>query len=303
MTNSLKPNSVLRRLHGAHASHVSHVLGLSLAVSLSAISAADCAELSLSSSSAKQGQPIEVIYKTETAEDTPTFTFARQTYKLFPSPGAEGGGDGQHIYKAILAPSLELDPGVYTLKNDNASTKLKVLDGKFQMRYLTLPKSKDNFNTSPGEEEAVNAAKETCSPQRFWTADFTRPSKARTSTPFGVRRTVNGKFLKDYFHSGLDFAGGLGSPVVACAPGVVVLARTGFKLHGNCVAIDHGQGIVSFYIHLQKLHVTKGQQVKAGELIGRIGQTGRANGPHLHFSIYCNKAASNPSNWFTNAIK
>jgi len=291
LTNSLRTNSVLRRFHG---------ISLSLLFSLSASSAADCAELSLSSSSAKQGQPIEVTYKADSAEDEPIFTFARQTYKLFPSPDNQ---DGQHIYKAILAPSLELDPGVYTLKNDNASVKLKVLDGKFQMRYLTLPKSKDNFNTSPGEEEAVNAAKETCSPQRFWTQDFTRPSKARTSTPFGVRRTVNGKFLKDYFHSGLDFAGGLGSPVVACAPGVVVMARTGFKLHGNCIAIDHGQGIVSFYIHLQKLHVAQGQQVKAGQLIGRIGQTGRANGPHLHFSIYCNKAASNPSNWFANAIK
>jgi len=294
LTNSPRSNSVLHRFYGT---------SLSLAVLLSTFTAADCAELSLSSSSAKQGQPIEVTYKTETAEDAPTFTFARQTYKLFPFSDTQGQADGQHIYKAILAPSLELDPGVYTLKNDNASVKLKVLDGKFPMRYLTLPKSKDNFDTSPGEEEAVNAAKETCSAQRFWTTDFTRPSKARTSTPFGVRRTVNGKFLKDYFHSGLDFAGGLGSPVVACAPGVVVLARTGFKLHGNCVAIDHGQGIVSFYIHLQKLHVTKGQQVKAGELIGRIGQTGRANGPHLHFSIYCNKAASNPSNWFANAIK
>jgi murein DD-endopeptidase MepM/ murein hydrolase activator NlpD len=294
LIHSLRPHPVLHRLPGFY---------ISLALSLSAFSAADCAELSLSSSSAKQGQPIEVTYTTETAEESPTFVFGRQTYKLFPSPGAQGEGDGKRIYKAILSPSLELDPGVYTLKNDNSSVKLKVLDGKFQMRYLTLPKSKDNFNTSPGEEEAVNAAKETLSPHRLWSGNFIRPSKARTSTPFGVRRTVNGKFLKDYFHSGLDFAGYQGSPVVATAPGTVVMARTGFKLHGNCIAIDHGQGIVSFYIHLKKLNVVQGQQVKAGQLIGQIGQTGRANGPHLHFSIYCNKAASNPNSWFANAIK
>lgn len=278
-------------------------ISISLAVSLSSIySAAWCAELSLTSSSAKQGQPVEVTYTTETEETSPTFTFAHETYKLFPAAG-DAQADGKYIYKAILSPSLELDPGLYTLKNDSASAKLKVLDGKFQMRYLTLPKSKDNFIMSPGEEETVNAAKATLSPERHWTGDFTRPSKARTSTPFGVRRTVNGKFLKDYFHSGLDFAGGLGSPVVACAPGTVVMAKTGYKLHGNCIAIDHGQGIVSFYIHLSKLNVVQGQQVKAGQLIGKIGQTGRANGPHLHFSIYCNKAASNPNFWFANAIK
>lgn len=283
--------------------HRISLVSLSLAISLpSANSAAWCSELSLPSS-AKQGQPVEVTYTTETEEASPTFTFAHETYKLFPAAGEQTQSAGKYIYKAILSPSLELDPGVYTLKNDSASATLKVLDGKFQMRYLTLPKSKDNFNTSPGEEEAVNAAKATLSPARQWTSDFTRPSRARMSTPFGVRRTVNGKFLKDYFHSGLDFAGGLGSPVVACAPGTVVMARTGFKLHGNCIAIDHGQGIVSFYIHLSKLNVVQGQQVKAGQLIGKIGQTGRANGPHLHFSIYCNKAASNPNFWFANAIK
>lgn len=276
---------------------------LSLALSsLSVFSAASCAELSLTSSSAKQGQPIEVTYSTETAEESPTFSFARETYKLFPA-GDGSAGDGKHIYKAILSPSLELDPGLYTLKTGDASTKLKVLDGKFQVRYLTLPKSKNNFNTSPGEEEAVNAAKATASSERHWTGNFVLPSKARTSTPFGVRRVVNGKLLKDYFHSGLDFAGFQGSPVVACAPGKVILARTGFKLHGNCIAIDHGQGVVSFYIHLKKLNVVHGQEVKAGQLIGQIGQTGRANGPHLHFSIYCNKAASDPKYWFANVIK
>jgi murein DD-endopeptidase MepM/ murein hydrolase activator NlpD len=67
------------------------------------------------------------------------------------------------------------------------------------------------------------------------------------------------------------------------------------------VAIDHGQGVVSFYIHMQKVLVKKGQQVKGGEQIGMVGSTGRANGPHLHFSIYCNKVASSPLQWFSKA--
>lgn len=294
MIISLRPHSVLYRSLG---------ICFSLAFSLSAISAATGAELSLTSSSTKQGQPVEVTYTTETAEESPTFTFARETYKLFPAADDAAGEDGKHIYKAILSPSLELDPGVYTLKKDNASAKLKVLDGKFFTQYLSLPPSKNNFNMSPGEEATVDGAKATASPERFWAGNFVRPSKARVSSAFGNRRVVNGKLLKDYFHSGLDFAGYQGSPVVATAPGIVVMAKTGYKLHGNCIAIDHGQGIVSFYIHLKKLNVVQGQKVKAGELIGQIGQTGRANGPHLHFSIYCNKAASNPNYWFANAIK
>jgi murein DD-endopeptidase MepM/ murein hydrolase activator NlpD len=73
-------------------------------------------------------------------------------------------------------------------------------------------------------------------------------------------------------------------------------------LHGNCVAVDHGQGVVSFYIHLRTIDVKRGETVAAGDKLGTVGQTGRANGPHLHFSIYVNKVATNPSDWFQRAF-
>ena len=159
------------------------------------------------------------------------------------------------------------------------------------------------IQTVDSEEEAVEKAKATLSPDRFWTTRFVKPSHSRTSAPFGVRRIVNGKLLPDYFHAGLDFAAPLGSPIYATAPGTVVLAQGGgvFRLHGNIVAIDHGQGVVSFYIHMQKVLVKVGQVVKQGDQIGLVGQTGRATGPHLHFSIYVNQVASSPSQWFAKA--
>lgn len=172
-------------------------------------------------------------------------------------------------------------------------------DGLFPVQRLTLPKSKDNFLLSPGEEEAMNTAKSALSDKRLWQGTFTKPCEAKTSAKFGLKRIVNGKLLKDYYHSGLDFAGSLGQPVYACADGKVVLAHKNFRLHGNVVAIDHGQGVVSIYIHLQKIKVKEGDLVEAGEQIGNVGATGRANGPHLHLSLYVNKVATNPMPWFS----
>jgi lysostaphin len=202
-------------------------------------------------------------------------------------------------FKALFAVPADLEPGKYTLKSGSDTVTLTVRAGLFPLQHIRLAPSKDNFDTAPGEEEAVERAKSTVSSTRYWHGPFTPPSYARTSTGFGLKRMVNGRLLKDYFHSGLDFAGALGSPILATSSGKVVLVGRGFKLHGNTVAIDHGQGVVSFYIHMKTIKVAEGDEVKAGEPIGTVGQTGRATGPHLHFSIYVNKVAANPSNWFT----
>lgn len=285
---------------------------------------AKASALSATLSTPKQGQTIEVTAQVDGDAPEPALIFNKRTYKMFPSgpsgkaaatggaasggaanggaaTGGEDSGIGNgagNVYKTLLSIPANLDPGSYTLSAAGASLKLKVLDAKFPVQRLTLPKSKDNFKTSPGEEEAVDQAKKRLTSERMWGGAFARPSKGRVSAGFGLRRIVNGKLLKDYFHSGLDFAGGLGSPVTACAPGTIAIAKTGWRLHGNTVAIDHGQGVVSFYIHLQKVLVEEGQKVKKGETIGKIGQTGRANGPHLHFSIYVNETAANPWEWF-----
>ena len=219
--------------------------------------------------------------------------------------GSTGGAIGssaekKHLeYKALFAVPADLEPGKYTLKSGSEAISLTVRAGIFPLQHIHLAPAKDNFDTAPGEEEAVERAKSTLSPERYWHGPFTAPSHARTSTGFGLKRMVNGRLLKDYFHSGLDYAGALGSPILATSGGKVVLVGRGFKLHGNTVAIDHGQGVISFYIHMKTIKVAEGEEVKAGQQIGAVGQTGRATGPHLHFSIYVNKVAANPSGWFT----
>ncbi len=255
----------------------------------------------------KQGEVMEVVVLAkDLAQDlaqnagaeAPEVEFLKNKYKLFAFDSEDGPA-----YRALVTVPVVEKAGSRSLTIGNLATQVQVIDAHYPVQRLSLPPSKNNFNVAKGEEEAVDKAKATVSAERHWTKNFNVPSKARVSAGFGLRRIVNGKLLPDYFHSGLDYAGFLGSPIYACAPGTVILASTGvFKLHGNCVAIDHGQGVVSFYIHMQKLNVKLGQKVAAGQTIGAVGQTGRANGPHLHFSIYCNKVASNPKQWYSKAL-
>lgn len=226
---------------------------------------------------------------------SPSFNFNGHSYPLFKGKDASGN----LIWQGLLTIPADLNPGDYQISLNEESYALKVKAGKFPIQRISLPKSKDNFDMSPHEKEKIDAAKATLSPERHWHARFIAPCVAPQSTKFGLKRIVNGRLLKDYYHSGLDFAAPLGRTVAACAPGTVVLACKGFKLHGNTVAIDHGQGVVSIYIHLQQIVVKEGQEVGSGEKIGTVGQTGRATGPHLHFGIYVNQTASNPNQWLT----
>lgn len=113
-----------------------------------------------------------------------------------------------------------------------------------------------------------------------------QPAQGRISGVYGSQRIRNG--VPGSPHLGLDIAAPTGTPVAAAAAGVVSLAVTDMVLSGHTVLIDHGHGISSVYIHLSRIDVAAGQRVQAGEIIGAIGATGRASGPHLHWGL----------NWF-----
>jgi len=118
------------------------------------------------------------------------------------------------------------------------------------------------------------------------------PVDGIVSTPFGARRYVNGQPRSP--HSGLDIAAAEGAPVINPLPGRVLLAESMF-LNGNTVVIGHGRGLVMIYSHLKALHVRKGAWIRAGGLIGKVGKTGRATGPHLHWGVRFQGARINPA--------
>jgi murein DD-endopeptidase MepM/ murein hydrolase activator NlpD len=126
-----------------------------------------------------------------------------------------------------------------------------------------------------------------------WRQSFIWPATGRISGVFGSQRVYRGEPAA--FHSGVDVAPGAGAPVVAPADGVVVLAGPpAFSLEGNLVIIDHGMGLNSAFLHLASSVVTEGQRVRQGQAIGTVGATGRATGPHLHWSMKWNEARVDP---------
>lgn len=121
--------------------------------------------------------------------------------------------------------------------------------------------------------------------------DFVLPAKGRLSSRFGLRRFFNGQPRDP--HAGLDVAVGTGAPIRAPAAGIV--ANVGdYFFNGNTVFIDHGQGLVSAYMHLSRVDVQAGQTVKRGDILGAAGATGRVTGPHLHWAVFLNGVAVDP---------
>lgn len=136
------------------------------------------------------------------------------------------------------------------------------------------------------ELDRIAAARALRTGAEGWRQDFVWPAKGRISGRFGSQRIYRGGEAGAY-HSGLDIAtGGSGAPFVAPADGVVILAAEApFSLEGNLLMIDHGNGLNSAFLHCSQIAVKVGDRVRQGQYIGNIGATGRATGPHLHWSL------------------
>jgi murein DD-endopeptidase MepM/ murein hydrolase activator NlpD len=185
------------------------------------------------------------------------------------------------------------------------SYNVLVIKQKYPVQHLTLPKDKveldeEHLARVKLEQEQVHTALQILSPKRLWSEGFVRPVEGPTTGAFGRARVINGELRNP--HNGEDIAAPLGADVVAMNDGTVCLTVDHF-FSGKGVFLDHGLGLYSMYFHLSEISVETGQSVKRGQVIGKVGASGRASGPHLHWAVRLNGARIDPLSLLTVSLE
>ena len=252
---------------------------------------------------ARAFQPGEVMLVTLTAPrrvDRVALRVFQQKLPLEP-----GLGEVPTNWWALVGIDLNTKPGGYLLRFElfeqdrifaRTDHRITVKKKNFPTRRLNLP---EKFVTPPKaslarikrESRLVSGIFAETGSQRRWSGFFLRPVPGRANSSFGKRSILNGKPRSP--HSGTDFRASRGTPVKSPNAGVTVMAQNLYYA-GNTVILDHGQGLYSYFAHLDDFTVKKGDLVERGDLIGHVGSTGRVTGPHLHWSVRLRKARVDP---------
>jgi murein DD-endopeptidase MepM/ murein hydrolase activator NlpD len=202
---------------------------------------------------------------------------------------------------AVVGVALDTAPGTHALKvsinADERSVRFEVVDKRYAEQRITL-KDRSKVTLSPEDEQRalaeidrIQVLKKHWRPGADTDADFALPANGRLASRFGLRRFFNGEPRAP--HSGLDIAVPRGAALAAAAAGQV-LAIDDYFFNGKTVFVDHGNGLLSMYCHLDRIDVKPGETIGRGQAVGRAGATGRASGPHLHWSVVLNGTMVDP---------
>lgn len=210
------------------------------------------------------------------------------------------------VHAGLLGVDLEKAPGRYELKvtaqkadggKIDCKARITVRAGKFATERLRVGKqfvepNPEQVKRAEEERHRLREIFDQVTPERLWNGEFRVPLDGVTAgSNFGKRRILNGNPGSP--HGGADLPGATGTPVHAAQRGRVVLADELF-FAGNTVVLDHGLGIYTFYGHLSEINAKVGDILEAGDVLGKVGATGRVTGPHLHWGLTVEKARVNP---------
>jgi murein DD-endopeptidase MepM/ murein hydrolase activator NlpD len=206
--------------------------------------------------------------------------------------------DGDGFY-GLLSTSMEQTPRQYDLDifvwyadetRQTINTQIEVVLGQFIRQTVTIPPDKAYLvdpETERDELARLEGIFSPVTPQKRWdNTGFALPIPGgELTSPFGAFRNFNESV--ETRHTGWDVQATLGQPILASAAGTVAYAGL-LQIRGNCVVIDHGDGVYTTYSHLQQIHVTRGQTITKGQVLGIVGNTGRTSGPHFHWEVAVN---------------
>jgi hypothetical protein len=254
--------------------------------------------LDLTTASPPQGGLLELTVRSEKPLSNPKGEWAGTELPVWNHDG--------NAHHALLGVDLEKAPGKYEAEISadlpdgerlTCSATVDVSAGRFAIERLKVAPafvelSPEDQTRAAKESERMHEIFASVTPERLWTGRFRFPlAGKRTGHNFGKRRILNGEPRSP--HTGLDIPAPAGTPIHASQSGRVVLAENLF-FSGNTVIMDHGLGVYTLYGHMKAIKVKEGEQVNAGAVIGLVGATGRATGPHLHWGLIVDGARVNP---------
>lgn len=240
------------------------------------------------------GDTISVVLQANPDSTPPTVTLQDHTYPTF--------AIGNNRFRALL-PTTPLDRAGRLEVRVNSGDGVQNLAVSLRDRSFPTQRIRVSGGGSGGSDyefDRIGQFKQILTPEKLWNGAFVRPNGGEITTVYGVRRYYNGVFANDYYHKGVDYGGGVGSSAMAPAAGKVVLVgrvADGFRLHGNTIGINHGQGVASIFLHLSRIDVREGDVVRVGQVVGAVGGTGAVTGPHLHWGLYVHGEAVDPVPW------
>lgn len=250
--------------------------------------------------SGKQGELL-LVRLPVTDQATVVGRFFNRRIPFFP----DGDVSNRRGYLGLVGIDLQDPPGNHELSIDvlapegtrRLSYNVLVMKSNYPVQRLTLPREQVDLDEATllrvkGEQEQVRKALERMTEERYWSGPFVQPVAGPVSGAFGRVRIINGQPRNP--HYGEDIAAPLGTDVVAMNDGVVRLMVDHF-FAGKGLFLDHGLGLYSMYFHLSEVAVQVGQAVKRGQIIGKVGASGRASGPHLHWGVWVNGARVDPA--------
>ena len=249
--------------------------------------------------SGKQGQVLLIRVRTEDGAGDVTGRFLGRSIPFFPD--SDGRSDEA---VGLLGIDMQDKPGTHELTVEvrerdvtrRLSYSVLVLKESYPVQHLTLPSEQVDLDEESllrvkAEQERVKALLQGVLRERLWDGPFVEPVQGEVSGAFGRTRVINGQARSP--HNGEDITAPMGTPVVAMNDGIARLTVDHF-FSGKGVFVDHGLGLYSMYFHLSEVLVKDGETVRQGQVIGKVGATGRATGPHLHLGVRINGARVNP---------